>query len=211
MALSISPSFCSPLCLLGIKNGGIPDPSCPNASIHALGQLANPGILTCHVVQTIQLHADTNMELIHRSNSKSTAVYAMTLPLTGFTFMLKAAWDQGIPEQQREYRLYEQMQSVQGSCIPVCLGAFEIPFQSLVAPVNTHFMILSSAGISVTEGIIDETNKNREHPPIYWRTANEILRSSGVVHNDTDWRNLFYNDVVNDFMLVDFSQSFLAN
>lgn len=210
MASSVLSSFCSPLCLLGIKNGGISDPSCPNASLHVLGQLANPGILTCHVVQTIQLHAGTNMELIHRSNAKSTAVYRMTLPLTRLTFIIKAAWDQAIPEQQREYQLYEQMQSVQGSCIPVCLAAFEIPFQSLFAPVNTHFMILSSAGVSVTEGIIDEANKSRALP-VYWRTANEILRSSGIVHNGTDWRNLFYNDVINDFMLVDFSKAFLAN
>jgi hypothetical protein len=150
------------------------------------------------------------MELIHRSNTKSTAVYRMTLPLTGLTFILKAAWDQGIPEQEQEYRLYEHMQDVQGSCIPVCLGAFVVPFDSLVAPVDTHFMILSSAGVSVTAGIIDEENKDRARP-IYWRTANEILRSSGVVHNDTDWRNLFYNEVINDFMLVDFSRAFLAN
>ncbi|CRG91615.1 hypothetical protein PISL3812_08665 [Talaromyces islandicus] len=210
MSTSISNSFCSQLCLLGIRNGGIPDPACPNSSLHLLGQLANPDILTRHVMETIQLYSDTHMELIHRSNDKSTAVYRMTLPLTGLTFILKAAWDQGIPVQQQEYRFYEHMRGVQGSCIPVCLGAFVIPFNSFITPVNTHFMILSSAGIPVTEGIVDETNKNRAHL-IYWRTASEIARNSGVTHNATDWRNLFYNDVINDFMLVDFSEALFAN
>lgn len=202
----ISDYNCSALCLLGIKAGGIWDPDCPNSSIHVLGSLASTDILASHVVQTLQFHADTHVEPIHVSETKSTAVYRMTLPLTGFTFIVKTAWGDAIPGQQRECLVYDRMQHLQGLNIPVCLGGFAIPFNVVFGAHQTHYLILSSAGIPVTDGIVDEENKHRARA-IYYHCAMDILKSTNVLHTGVNWRNVFYNYTINDFMLIDFANA----
>ena len=83
-----------------------------------------------------------------------------------------------------------------------------IPLDMFVGNTETHYMILSSAGVSVLEGIVDESNKHRARL-IYSRGAMGVLKTANVLHNGMDWRNLFYNPIIDDFVLIDFSNAYI--
>ena len=102
---------------------------------------------------------------------------------------------------QAEANNYRHLRSLQGNQIPVCLGSF----QPRVAywyhgELMAEMMVLSWSGTRLQHIINDENSSffNQER-----KKALTVLRSYGVVHNDSEWRNMLWDDLSGQLIVID--------
>lgn len=92
----------------------------------------------------------------------------------------------------REAENYWCLRSLQGQQVPVCLGAFtpRVAYwyhRELMAQV----MILIWSGTRLQHVINDENSSFFDEER---KKALAVLLSHGVVHNDSEWRNMLWDD-----------------
>ena len=124
-----------------------------------------------------------------------------TLLSHGYTMVIKATTVEKQRRLQAEANNYRHLRSLQGHQIPVCLGSF----QPRVAywyhgELMAQMMALSLSGTRLQHIINDEKSSffNQER-----KKALIVLRSHGVVHNDSEWRNICGMDLSGQLIVID--------
>lgn len=105
---------------------------------------------------------------------------------------------------QAEANNYRHLRSLQGNQIPVCLGTFTPQVLYWYhGELMAQMMILSWSGKRLQYIINDENSRffHQERDK-----ALTVLRSHGVIHGDSEWRNILWDDLGARLFVIDLEE-----
>ncbi|OJJ88979.1 uncharacterized protein ASPGLDRAFT_185768 [Aspergillus glaucus CBS 516.65] len=196
--------YCTIECVRGLLIRSCLDRKCPN--VHEHGS---------------ERHSLSPMELIYRLHAQLTQdrregfeqlhirgrtgfLLKATLLSHGYTVVIEATTVQKQRFLQREIDTYRHLRPLQGYHIPVCLGDFRPRISYWYhGELMSHMMILSWSGIRmqniINKGNVSLFKKERDR-------LLKVLRSYVVVHGDSEWRNILWDDSARRPVMVDFEE-----
>ncbi|DAA73576.1 TPA_exp: Uncharacterized protein A8136_4605 [Trichophyton benhamiae CBS 112371] len=205
--------YCTQQCLLALRNGGRPDTSCPNYGDHQnyKGKI-RPGNFRS-LIRT-QLATDRGPDADCRPLYKvgsCGALFKVRHSSSGHTLVAKGVESWNLHKLKHEMQIYNKLKSLQGKCIPVCLGIVDLvpkfPYY-FDEGIYTHMLFLSWAGESISKtGVVpqDADVSTMVH------NALQSIHSKGVLHGDAEPRNILWNPTSQHVMIVDFERSIIQN
>lgn len=221
--------YCTQSCLLGLFNGLPLDPYCPNFVKHQASSTRSEETgLKKHSLHAESLFMLLQAQLEHdqstycRQPKPSTQgnhgqLFKLTEAEFGYTLVGKGVCASEQHKLANEYRIYKSMQSIQGQCVPVCIGvcALQVPCGRHADKYEkiTHMLLLSHAGIAVE-------NENGEEPMLpvnddivameAFRTFADINKC-GVKRSDQRKKHQFWNEERDRVFFIDFEKDALRN
>ncbi|KAK3943777.1 hypothetical protein QBC46DRAFT_338119 [Diplogelasinospora grovesii] len=181
--------YCTQKCLLGLVAGGLLDEKCPNFArtlddgIVRLGKQGARGVL-----------------------------FQITLLAYGYTFVSKATTARFRQELEHETNVYRRLRSLQGTCVPVFLGAADLRdvgrtyFYDFQVHI-TYLLFLSWGGVSLDEAGIWEAKGKVTRLVV---RSVRALHIHGVAHTDVRDANALWNRQTERAVVIDFEQAVLA-
>ena len=198
-------TFCTMACIRGMVNQDPLDERCPNLQFHLqhpCGQRHSmgPQEFTCRLHCQLVQDQNKGFEPLHVCGQTGYLVKA-TLLSHGYTVIIKATTMEKQHCLQAEVENYCHLKSLQGQQIPVCLGAFK----PCVAywyhgKLMVQMMILSWSGTWLQHIV------NNENSSFFGQECNKslaILQSHGVVHSDSEWHNMLWDDLNHCLVVID--------
>ncbi|KAI1117237.1 hypothetical protein F5Y14DRAFT_403694 [Nemania sp. NC0429] len=220
--------YCTQACLLGLVQKGPLDPHCPNLLLHKNmcdnGTDRHP-LTPLHLAQRIrdQLFDTPEADCQYLASRRGAIGYPFKLTVTGFgyTFIGKGVQDDHGQRLIHESQIYQALQPLQGSVIPVHLGliqlhvGYPIQDQFLMLP---YMMLLAYAGESIARSLLtNNEGEEREkeispeiahHRAEAARTRQE-LESWGLDDDDNNVTNIRWCTEVGRAMRIDFDRAYL--
>ncbi|KAJ9484629.1 hypothetical protein VN97_g8746 [Penicillium thymicola] len=200
---SIRP-YCTIACVRGMVNRGPLDKECPNWKLHG-GQRHSmgPQEFTRRLHRQLARNRDHGFEQLHVCGRTGYLIKA-TLLLHGYTVIIKATTTEKKHLLQAEVGNYRYLSSLQGHQIPVCLGTFTPRVAYWYhGKLMAQMMVLSWSGTRLQHVINDENSSffygERDK-------ALTVLRSHGVVHRDSEWRNMLWDDLGGRLFIIDLEE-----
>ncbi|KAK3297775.1 uncharacterized protein B0H64DRAFT_458288 [Chaetomium fimeti] len=207
-------SYCTQQCLLGLVCGFTLDSRCPNVALHRRGNLSD----RCHhpvdhetwqrlVAEQLDRTLDEGIKPLWKQGARG-VLFSVTLLEYGYTFVAKATTTESIPHLKREAKMYRQLRTLQGSGIPVFLGAVDLkwPYRYNVSIQLIHMIFLSWGGESILakkdELGLDQAALDRQLLPLV-----QNMHRLGVVHMDVRGPNILWCDEIGRIMLIDFERA----
>ncbi|EAS33821.3 uncharacterized protein CIMG_04845 [Coccidioides immitis RS] len=198
--------YCSQECLLGLRDGGPLDPSCPNFQDHRGKAPPSRSFLKrirCQLAVDRGDNADCRP--LYKAGSYG-ALFKVRLSSHGFTLVAKGARRENLSALLHEREVYDKLRTIQGHHVPVCLGVVRLePKRPYYYDEGryTHMLLLSWAGRSISEGL------GPMGPSISSMVKCSIraIHRQGVLHGDAEPRNILWNDINQRLMIVDFGQA----
>ncbi|KAJ5751255.1 hypothetical protein N7533_008283 [Penicillium manginii] len=193
--------YCTIACIHGILNRGPLDKTCPNWKLHG-GQrhTIGPQEFTRQLHRQLARDRYLGFEQLHVCGRTGYLIKA-TLLSRGYTVMIKAT----TMEKQHRLRVeadnYRYLRNMQGQNIPVCLGTFTPRVSYWYhGELMEQMMILSWSGRRLQHAINDENT-------IFFHQEREkalaVFRSHGVIHCDSEWRNMLWDDIGSRLIVID--------
>jgi hypothetical protein len=140
------------------------------------------------------------------------ALFQITLASHGYTMVGKGTVRGFVPDLVHEALVYERLQPLQGTCVPVCLGSVDLAkcyFYDIDVDI-VHMLLLSWAGQRIDKVLPDS---DEDHP--HWKGLVESalgkINQAGVRHNDTVYTNLLWDERDGRIMVIDFERSTLVD
>ncbi|KAL4949129.1 hypothetical protein BDW69DRAFT_81158 [Aspergillus filifer] len=196
--------FCTQKCLLGLQHGGKIDPCCPNAELHISDRHddrhpINAKTLVQMVKKQLDEDLDHNCTPMGFRGSYS-APFKVTCAAHGYTIVGKATTSRRWKEVSSEADVYRILQSVQGSAIPVFLGAIDLANIYFLhgAGEIRHMLLMGWGGEDLSHL---ESGKSLDHA--ISRSLKDI-RSLGIIHQDIRPENILWNAELNRALIIDF-------
>lgn len=192
-------------CIRGIINRGHLDKGCPNLQEHLQHSsdqrhLMGPQEFTRRLHHQLVRNRNEGFEPLHICGRTGYLVKA-TLLSHGYTVVIKATTAEKQRLLQTEVDNYRRLRSLQGQQIPVCLGAFKPRVTYWYhGELMAQMMILSWSGARLQHVINDENSGFFEKER---KEALAVLRSHGVVHCDSEWRNMLWDDLSGRLVVID--------
>jgi len=215
---------CTQKCLLGLVNGGLLDPGCPNVASHHKGsgrvadytRLAHP---VCHaewlqlLSQQLKGSLDDGVVKLGIQGARG-VLFQVTMLAYGYTFVCKGTVRAFIQDLEHEAAVYERLRPVQGTGVPVFLGAIDLRSINRTYHYDhrvdiIYMMFLSWGGDSLYEVQIGERERR-----LLDASLSRVLRAvhqQGVVHEDVRRPNILRNPETGDVMLIDFERALLLD
>lgn len=204
--------YCTQKCLLGLIRRGVLDGKCPNIALHCQEQrphyqyhpISHKTWLTLMHEQLART-LDEDIEPLAKQGARG-ILFRVTLRSYGYTVIAKGTVLAFLRDLRHEASVYHRLQTLQGVCVPVCLGAVDLAqvyyydFQVRVV----HLMFLSWAGDSPNDGNVEVGQQ---------KLTQELVRSvhaihqAGVLHRDVSTSNALWSHEVRRVMLIDFERS----
>ncbi|KAI9808225.1 MAG: hypothetical protein M1825_004682 [Sarcosagium campestre] len=202
-------AFCTQKCLLGLVREDILDRACPNISLHVESQGSgdrhslNRTTFLDLIRDQLRLNRDDDCEPMDLQGSRG-ALFKVTLASHGYTVVAKGTISVYVPDLQHEASVYQRLQSLQGSCVPVHIGniSLAVPYYYKVGARIVHMMFLSWGGDGLTNNQEVKTRARKE----LGRSVTEMHRA-GILHNDIRAANLVWNRERQRIMIIDFERS----
>ncbi|CAG7991697.1 unnamed protein product [Penicillium nalgiovense] len=196
--------YCTIACIRGIVNREPLDKECPNWKLHG-GQRHSirPQEFTRRLHRQFARNRNHGFEQLHVCGRTGNLVKA-TLLSHGYTVVIKATTMEKQHRLQAEANNYRHLRSLQGNQIPVCLGTFTPRVSYWYhGELMAQMMILSWAGKRLQHVINDENSRffHQERDK-----ALTVLRSHGVVHGDSEWRNMLWDDLGVRLFVIDLEE-----
>ncbi|KAH6607023.1 serine threonine kinase [Trichoderma cornu-damae] len=198
--------FCSQKCLLGLVQGKVLDEKCPNMEQHGPTHLGYDDFLRC---LRIQLAEEAARELDFaplRIANKPTSLFKMRLDSHGYTFIAKGG--KGSAHLWSEKFVYDQLASLQGHHVPVCVGMME-----LITPrhsghrVFKDLLLLSWSGRPF-QNCSRKVSKDQVAGMV--KTGLQAMHRLGVVYNGgLSPHSFLYDASRGSVTIVDFEESSL--
>jgi hypothetical protein len=96
---------------------------------------------------------------------------------------------------------YHHLRSLQGQHIPVCLGVFKPRIAYWYhGELMAQMMVLSWSGTRL-QHVINDRNSSFYHQER--EKALAVLRSCGVIHGDSEWRNMLWDNPSGRLVVID--------
>ncbi|RWA12625.1 hypothetical protein EKO27_g2500 [Xylaria grammica] len=201
--------FCTQKCLLGLATGGPIDNRCPNFGDHRRQHIHTSEFL--HLIQA-QLAKDRGPDAdampLYLSGSVGT-LFKIRLSSHGYTLVAKGVKHAHLARLQHEKKVYDQLRTIQGRYVPVCLGTVD-----LVLPyhyngrISEHFLFLGWAGRPLFD-LPSGTNTTTIVDAV--GAGFKAVHSLHVLHGDAEPRNILYDADNGDVMIVDFERAQLLH
>jgi len=219
--------YCTQKCLLGLMDSGEVDSNCPNLAYHLTEHVA------CHRAEyryiyhfldageflgllTAQLKNDinNNCRLIPDKKGAVGALFKVSLENYNYTFVAKSSIAYYMPKLKHEHQIYDTLYDLQGSFIPVCLGAieFERPWVGFGIDTALKYMLLMSWG---GEEAFGDKAMCADEKAVRDSQAKETvreIRSAGVRQGDNyqHKRNMLWCEELGRVFLIDFERARLV-
>lgn len=193
--------YCTIACIRGIVNRDSLDKKCPNWKLHGnLCHSIGPQEFTRQLHRQLARDRDFGFEQLHVCGRTGYLMKA-TLLSRGYTVIIKATTVEKQHRLQAEVDNYRHLRNLQGQQIPVCLGAFTPRVSYWYhGELMERMMILSWSGRRI-QHVINDENSSFFHQER--EKALAILRSHGVVHGDSEWRNMLWDDLSGCLTVID--------
>lgn len=202
------PDYCTQKCLAGLGTESPLDAACPNISLHqSKSDDGTHPISKLMVAELLgkQLNDDRDngckaLNIVGTSG----ALFKMTLAPYGYTFVGKGTIKSKVRRLQHEAEVYQYLNKLQGTQIPVCLGSVNLnqPFIMNNLDYIVHFLLLSWGGKDMEEA----TPSSCDLHEVGERFKKE-LRRYGVEHGDICAQNVLWSVELNNPVLIDFDQA----
>jgi hypothetical protein len=102
---------------------------------------------------------------------------------------------------QAEIDNYRRLANLQGQHIPICLGGFKPRIAYWYhGDLMAQMMVLSWSGMRL-QHVINDQNSSFFHQER--EKALDVLRSRGVIHSDSEWRNMLWDDPGGRLFVID--------
>lgn len=195
--------YCTMACIHGLVTQGPLDKTCPNWKLHG-GQserhTIGPQELTRQLNRQLSRNRDLGFEQLHVRGRIGFMIKA-TLLSHGYTVVVKATTLVNQMYLEMETANYRSLRSLQGNIIPVCLGRFtpQVPYW-YQGKLMEHMMVLSWSGTSLADV---ENNEDVQSFRRKRREVLSVLRSHGMMHLDTAWRNMLWDEIGQRLIVID--------
>lgn len=201
--------FCTQRCLLGLKHDLPLDNACPNVSNHRRGQEIDKHLVTTlemvhNLKQQLDKDVDHNCEPFGECG-RTGAPFKLRCESYGYTFVGKGTISSLWHIVSREAMFYKILDSVQGSVVPVFLGAIDMAQSYFLhgAGEIQHMLLMAWGGEPLAES--------------QWETKLHAVKRShgkihklGVRHGDVRPPNTLWNSELNCVLIIDFHKSELT-
>ncbi|RYC57812.1 hypothetical protein CHU98_g8404 [Xylaria longipes] len=215
---------CTQKCLLGLVNGGLLDPGCPNVASHhkGSGRVVDYARLV-HPVrhaewlrllsQQLKGSLDDGVVKLGIQGARG-ALFQVTMLAYGYTFVCKGTVRAFVKDLEHEAAVYERLRPVQGTSVPVFLGAIDLRSINRTYHYDhrvniIYMMFLSWGGCSLQEVQIGEGEQRRLEAGLSRALCS--VHQEGVVHKDVRRPNILRNPETGDVMLIDFERASLLD
>ncbi|KAI2734239.1 hypothetical protein DTO013E5_10111 [Penicillium roqueforti] len=196
--------YCTIACIRGMVNRDPLDKECPNWKLHGgQGHSVGPQEFTHQLHRQLSRNRNHGFEQLHVCGRTGYLIKA-TLLLHGYTVVIKATTADKQHLIKAEADNYRSLRSLQGKQIPVCLGTFTPRVSYWYhGELMAQMMILSWSGKRLQHVINDENSRffHQERDK-----ALTVLRSHGVVHGDSEWRNMLWDDLGVRLFVIDLEE-----
>lgn len=213
--------YCTQKCLIGLVQGGFIDMRCPNVKLHDNRRINHvPHRITRrHPVShgewlqllSKQLAASLDEGVTPlRENGSRGAIFRVTLLRYSYTFIGKGTIRVFIKDLEHEAAVYKHLQALQGSRVPVFLGAIDLqPLKQVYyydhRAYIVHFTFLSWSGYKLDRsGYAGGMGKRLKHGAMQ---TLKLIHRAGVAHRDVRTDNALYNPETGCVMMFDFERS----
>lgn len=158
--------YCTQKCLLGLQQGRVLDPRCPNVKLHSFGSHSNRHPTTAgDLVKAVKMQLDEDLD--HNCTpigpcGSYGAPFKVTCATYGYTVVGKGTTSRLWKEVSREAEIYRVLQRAQGLAVPVFLGAIDLTKIYFLhgAGEIRHMLLMSWGGESVGNMYSEETYKH---------------------------------------------------
>ncbi|KAF5856131.1 hypothetical protein ETB97_007835 [Aspergillus alliaceus] len=201
-----SAQFCTQRCLLGLQQGGLLDDHCPNVKFHLQGGEGSRHLINAEdLVQQIKQQLDKNIDDCTPMGGcgASGAPFKITCAAYGYTLVGKGTTSRLWNEVSREADIYRILSKVQGSAVPVFLGAIDLAKIYFLdgAGAIRHMLLMSWGGEPISKIQLDEAIKHEIS------RSQKKIRSLGVLHQDLRPDNFLWNAELGRVLIIDFHRS----
>ncbi|KAG6106683.1 hypothetical protein E4U31_000666 [Claviceps sp. LM219 group G6] len=216
--------YCTQRCLLGLVQGDFLDSMCPNVTLHCQGKTDEAAYRKRHPVNhsewlsllwaQFKHSIDEGIVFLGIFGAKGWC-FKITLLAYGYTFVGKGAVPANVESLQHESNIYKQLEPIQGSHVPVFLGAVDLRKMNKHYWIDirvhvVHFMFLSWGGHHVEQDEMVKLEIPRSRLIELAEQAMDSVHEKGVIHQDMRWENVLFNPETKGVMVIDFEQSDLV-
>ncbi|KAJ6117952.1 hypothetical protein N7523_005703 [Penicillium sp. IBT 18751x] len=193
--------YCTIACIRGIVNRDPLDKKCPNWKHHGTHHHSiGPQEFTRQLHRQLVRDRDLGFEQLHVCGRTGYLMKA-TLLSRGYSVIIKATTMEKQHRLQTELENYRHLRNLQGQHIPVCLGDFKPRVAYWYhGELMAQMMILSWSGTRL-QHVINDGNSSFFHQKR--NKALAVLRSCGVIHGDSEWRNMLWDDLSGRLVVID--------
>jgi hypothetical protein len=201
----VTRAYCTMDCIRGIVNRDPLDKECPNLQSHLQHSSSHR-----HSVGSAEFTRRLHHQLVRNRNEgfeqlhirgRTGYLVKATLLTHGYTVVIKATTAKKQHRLQAEEKNYVHLASLQGQQIPVCLGAFSPRVAYWYhGELMARMMILGWSGIRL-QHVIDD--KNSSFFDQKRKEVLAVLRSHGMIHRDSEWRNMLWDDASRHLVVID--------
>ncbi|CAJ2500638.1 Uu.00g034910.m01.CDS01 [Anthostomella pinea] len=198
--------YCTQLCLLGMVRGAPLDKQCPNAALHQRGAPRNyHPIKHADFLRILRDQLKTSLDegvtKLGLGGSRG-VLFQVTLLAYGYTFVSKGTVAAFIPDLEHEAAVYKHLEQMQGTTVPISLGAVDLRNMGKVYYYDhrvyiEYMMFLSWGGNTIDSSVsVDEVHQ-----------CLRSIHEQGVVHGDVRWANVLFNPATDGVMMIDFERA----
>ncbi|KAL1973217.1 hypothetical protein VTN31DRAFT_5852 [Thermomyces dupontii] len=196
--------FCTQRCLLGLQRGGRLDDACPNVSLHRQESGGDQ-----HQINASELVQDLKRQLDQDPDHYCTplggcgsygAPFKITCARYGYTIFGKGTTSYRWKDVSQEAEIYRILQKVQGSAVPVFLGAIGMAQTYYLHGVGEiqYMLLMGWAGekihsVGAGSDLSGEIMRSKEQ-----------IKLCGVVHLDLSFENMLWNRELGRVLIIDF-------
>ncbi len=178
------------------------DKTCPNADNHGPRHLDRVEFLHLLRAQLAEDRGpDADSTPLYLSGSIG-SLFKIRLSAYGYTLVAKGVETVDLARLQHEYKVYDQLSTIQGKYVPVCLGLIDLDLPYYCdGGVFEHFLFLSWAGRPLSK-CLNQIDKILAVGQL--TEAFTELHQLQIRHGDAEIRNILYDG---GLMIVDFERA----
>ncbi|KAI2937975.1 hypothetical protein CBS147321_7505 [Aspergillus niger] len=193
--------YCTIACIRGLANREPLDKNCPNWELHGGRRHSiGPQEFTRQLHHQLARDRELGFEQLHVCGRTGYLIKA-TLLSRGYTVIMKATTVEKQHRLRTEVDNYHRLRNLQGQYIPVCLGDFKPRVAYWYhGKLMAQMMILSWSGTRLQHAINDGNSHFFQQER---DKALTVLRSRGVIHCDSEWRNMLWDDPSGRLAVID--------